>query len=38
MKRIVKLGACFTALAAAYAAALSRPGLQGRDRLVVALV
>ena len=39
MKRIVNLLACFAALAAAYAAALSRPGLlQGRERLMVALV
>ena len=39
MKRIVKLSACFAALAAAYVAALARPGLlQGRDRLIVALV
>lgn len=38
MKRIVKLSAYFAALAAAYAAALSRPELQGRDRIVVALV
>jgi hypothetical protein len=38
MKRIVKLSACFAALAAAYAAALARPELKGRDRLVVALV
>ena len=39
MKRIVKLSACFAALAAAYVAALTRPGLlQGRDRLIVALV
>lgn len=39
MKRIVKLSACFAALAAAYVAALTRPGLlQDRDRLIVALV
>ena len=38
MKRIFKLSACFAALAAAYAAALSRPDLQGRNRIVVALV
>ena len=38
MKRIVKLSACFAALAVAYAAALSRDELQGRDRLIVALV